>query len=165
MVRLAATRGAHTDNPTVLKRLRWSAVNDPSDAVRAESAWKLIASGKEIEVAEGYKSVRDESVGVRLDLLDRFTKNPNEAHRGAIRIAVVDLSARVRAAALRAFANLPGDVVLDEVSNTFTDKFPIVQLALLDLAKAKNLKLPDAAVANLKSSIDPRVVARAKVLG
>jgi hypothetical protein len=165
MVRLAATQGARVENPTVLRRLLWSAVNDPSDAVRAESAWKLINSGKEKEVAEGYKSVRDDSVGVRLELLQRLSSNPAESHRGALRIAVVDLSARIRAAALNALAKQPGEVVLDEVSNTFNDKFPIVQLALLDLARTKNLKLPANAVENLRASIDPRVVDRAKGLG
>ena len=161
-VRLAVTRVANIKNAVVLKRLLWSTVNDPSDAVRAESAWRLMQSGQPKEVSEGYKAVRDESVAVRLDLLQRMEKNPAEAHRGALRLAVTDLSPRVRAAALRALMTQPGTVSLEEVSNTFEDKFPVVQLALLDLARAKSLTLPSNAIETMKSSIDPRVVERVR---
>jgi hypothetical protein len=66
---------------------------------------------------------------------------------------------------LTALAKQPGEVKVEEVANTLEDKLPIVQLALLDLAKAKNLTLPANAVAALKASIDPRVVQGAKDLG
>jgi HEAT repeat protein len=164
-VRLVVTRGANTQSSVVIKRLLWSTVNDPSDAVRSESAWKLINSGKAKEAAEGYKAIRDDSVGVRLNLLSRFASNPGEGHRGAIRIAITDLSPRVRAAALLALSKQTGEVALDEIANTLEDKYPIVQLALLDLAKAKSLSLPANAAQALKASIDPRVVEGAKGLG
>ncbi len=161
-IRLALTRTANAQNSVVQKRFLWSAVNDPSDAVRAESAWRLITSGVENLAAEGYKLIRDDSVWVRQNLVNRMQADPKDEHRSALRIAVVDLSPFVRAQALQALAKQPGDVSTDEVSNTFTDKFPVVQLALIDLAKAKKLTLPSTALENLKSSIDPRVVERMK---
>jgi len=163
-VRLAATRAANVESPVVLKRLLWSAVNDPSDAVRAESAWKLIRSGKESEASEGYKSIRDDSVGVRLDLLSRIAAEPSDSHRSALRIAVTDLSPRVRAAALAALSKQPGAVAPDEIANVFEDKFPVVQLALLELAQSKKIALPANAIQNLKASIDPRVVEKVQGL-
>lgn len=163
-IRLAVTEGANTANPVVLKRLLWSAVNDPSDAVRAASCLRLIFSGKAREVAEGYKGIRDDSVWVRIAILKGLAAKPDEAHRGALRIAVVDLSPRVRAEALTAFGTLK-EVSLDEISNTLEDKYPVVQRALIQLAKAKNLTLPKNALDNLKASIDPKVVEMAREVG
>jgi HEAT repeat protein len=160
-VRLTVTKFADPNNAVVRKRFLWSAVNDPSDAVRTESAWRLIHSNTASAVAEGYKLIRDDSVGVRLELLRRFQLEPSPAHLGAIRIALADSSPRVRAAALRALSAQPADVALDEIANVFEDKFPVVQNALLDLAAAKKLTLPSAAIASLKSSIDKTVAARA----
>jgi HEAT repeat protein len=163
-VRFTVTRSANAQNAVVLKRFLWSTVNDPSDAVRAESAWRLINSGKPKEVTEGYKAIRDDSVGVRLDLLTRFASNPGEGHREALRVALADSSPLVRAAALKAFSKQPGQVTAEEIANTFEDKFPVVQLALLDLAKAKGLALPASAIQSLRASMDARVVDRAKEL-
>lgn len=164
-IRLTLTRHAHVQNSVVQKRLLWSTVNDPSDAVRAESAWRLITSGNGQLAAEGYKAIRDDSNWVRIDLLNRMRQNPAEAHRPALRLAVTDLSPRVRTAALSALATQPGNVDLEEVANTLQDKFPQVQLALIDLAKAKKLTLPASAIESLQASIDPRVVEKAKELG
>ncbi|MBC8063468.1 MAG: hypothetical protein H7Y17_01445 [Chlorobia bacterium] len=164
-IRLAVTRGANTKNSVVIKRLLWSAINDPSDAVRAESAWKLIQSGKPKEAAEGYKVIRDDSVGVRLHLLNRFALEPSEGHRDAIRVAIADSSPFVRANALRTLAKQPGEVSIDEVTTVLEDKFPIVQFALIDLAATKKFVLPASALANLRSSIDFRIVEKAKGLG
>ena len=159
-VRLTVTKYADPNNAVVRKRFLWSAVNDPSDAVRTESAWRLIHSNTPSAVAEGYKLIRDDSVGVRLELLRRFQLEPSPAHVGAIRIALADSSPRVRAAALRALAAQQAEVSLDEISNVFDDKFPAVQHALLDLAAAKKITLPPIAIANLRASIDRSVAAR-----
>lgn len=165
VIRLALTQKANVQNSVVQKRLLWSTVNDPSDSVRAESAWRLITSGKENLAAEGYKAIRDDSNWVRIDLLNRMGLNPAETHRPALRMAITDLSPRVRAATLAAFAKLPGEVSLDEVANVLQDKFPVVQLALIQLAKAKKLTLPSESLANLRASIDLRVVEQVKELG
>jgi len=163
-IRVAVTKAANIANSVVVKRLLWSEVNDPSDSVRANSALRLIFSGQPKASAEGYKAVRDDSVGVRLAVLKGLFDKPDEAHRGALRIAVTDISPRVRAAALRAFGKLK-DVNLDEIANTLEDKYPEVQIALIELAKAKNLTLPKNAVDGLRASIDPHVVEMAKELG
>ena len=164
-IRLVLTRSANAQNSVVQKRLLWSTVNDPSDSVRAESAWRLITSGKESLATEGYKAIRDDSNWVRMELLDRMTANPGEAHRPTLRLAITDLSPRVRAATLAALAKQPGEVSLAEVANVLQDKFPQVQLALIELAKAKKLTLPAESLTALRASIDPRVVEKVKELG
>lgn len=164
-VRWTVTSGANTENNVVVKRMLWSAVNDPSDAVRAMSCWKLIESGKPKDAGEGYKGVRDDSVGVRLELVERMGASPSPRHRDALLVAVADSSWRVRAAALRSLAKQAEAVKVEEIANVLEDKYPAVQFALLDLAKAKALSLPPTAIANLKASLDARVVERAKELG
>ncbi|MCC7230559.1 MAG: HEAT repeat domain-containing protein [Fimbriimonadaceae bacterium] len=164
-VRWTVTCGANTANSVVVKRMLWSAVNDPSDAVRAMSCWKLIESGKPKDASEGYKGVRDDSIGVRLELVQRMGASPSPKHRDALLVAIADSSWLVRAAALSSLAKQSEPVKVDEIGNVLEDKFPAVQLALLDLAKAKSLSLPPAAIANLKTSLDARVVERVKELG
>lgn len=164
-VRLNLTRSANVQNSVVQKRFLWSTVNDPSDSVRAESAWRLITSGKENLAAEGYKAIRDDSNWVRIDLLNRMALSAAEAHRATLRLAITDLSPRVRAATLAALAKQPGAVSLDEIANVLQDKFPVVQLALIELVKSKKLSLPAESLTNLRASIDPRVVEKVKELG
>jgi HEAT repeat protein len=136
-VRLAATRGAWVADDDVCRRLLWSAVNDPSDEIRAWSCLKLIQSGKPQFANEGLKGVRDESAGMRLRLLELFREAPSEAFRPALRLAVTDSSPVVRAMALRAFATLPGAVEVAEVENTLNDPDPRVKASLVELRKAK----------------------------
>ena len=71
----------------------------------------------------------------------------------------------VRAAALSAFAALPGAIELAEIENTFADKDPRVQLALVTLAKSKSLKLPEATLTILRASISQDVARIARDLG
>lgn len=148
-----------------MSKLLWAAINEPSDAVRAESDIKLIQATNANDRTEGYKGVRDDSREVRLRLVDWMREHPNEANRPALLLAVTDRSASVRAAALRALAAQPGAVSNDEIANVLTDKQPEVQLALVQLSKAKGVKLSDATVEGMKSSPDPRVPEAAKSLG
>ncbi|MBI1757593.1 MAG: HEAT repeat domain-containing protein [Fimbriimonas ginsengisoli] len=161
-VRLAATQGADASYELVANRLLWTAVNDPSDAVRAAAYAKLIGSDKENFRREGYRGIRDDGRGVRLELLKLFADKPSEAHRGALRIAVADPDPEVRAAALRAFTVLQGVVSLEEIGNVLKDRHPWVQAALLDLSRARSLPLPDETLALLRDSLDPDVARRAK---
>jgi hypothetical protein len=71
-----------------------------------------------------------------------MTTSPKEHYRPALRSAVVDSQAVVRAAALRAFAVQPGEVVVGEIQNTLTDTSPLVKAALKELAKAKGIEIP-----------------------
>lgn len=163
-VRLAATKGSNTKYDMPVKRLLWSAINDPSDMIRAEACIKLIESEAAANQDEGYKGVRDDSIWVRLQLLDYMQKNPNERFRKAIQIAIADSDAEVRAKALAALQALSGETKLEEIQNTLTDKDPRVQNALVELALAKKLKLPTDTIAALRSSLDTQVATRAKEL-
>lgn len=136
-VRLAATGVANAANEEVCKRFLWSAVNDPSDEVRALSCYKLVKSGVAKYASEGLKGVRDESVGMRRRFLQMIVAKPEEAFRPAVRIAVLDASPTVRAEALRAFAALPGPVTKEELGNVASDPDPRVKAGLEVLRKAK----------------------------
>ena len=82
----------------------------------------------------------------------------------ALRMAVADKSAIVRAAALKAFAALEATTTTEEIANVLDDQDPNVQLALIDLAKKKGVKLPPATLSAMSSSQDPRVSSAAKGL-
>ncbi len=161
---LEVTQAADAANELVCRRLLWSAVNHTSQYVRAASFWQLIGSPIAEYRDEGYKGVRDEAEGVRLYLLRQMAGQPSENHRKALRLAVVDLSAEVRARALDALAVQPGNVELGEVQNALTDRDARVQVALLRLAKAKNLAIPANALEALLRSDDPDVAEAAKAL-
>ena len=163
-VRLAVTKGADVSEEYVCNKLLYSQVNDVSDAVRAWSSLRLINSPIASFKAEGYKGVRDDSRGVRIEILQELAKNPSEAHRQALRIAVADSDPGVRAAALDAFAKMPGDISNDEIANTLHDKHPWVQKALVELALAKKMSLPKETVMELQSSVDENVAKEAKGL-
>lgn len=164
-VRLAVVEGANVTLELVNRRLLWSAVNDPSEAVRMTSYMRLIESPIADYRSEALKGVRDESKAIRLALLAAMAAKPSPDYRSALRLAVTDQSAEVRAAALSAFAALPGAIELAEIENTFADKDPRVQLALVTLAKSKSLKLPEATLTILRASISQDVARIARDLG
>lgn len=163
-VRLAAIKAANVELDPIANHLQWPAVNDASDEVRTWSYIGLIHSGKEEYRKDGYKGVRDDSIPVRLAVLHELESRPSPNHRDALRLAATDTNAVVRAAALSAFAKQPGDLSLDDISGVMSDKDPLVQKALVGLAKAKSLKLPAPTLAMLRASVDPGVAAEAKEL-
>ncbi len=142
LVRLAVIRSANPDYDLVGRRLLWCAVNDPSDLVRAESYLKLLHSPNPALASEGAKGVRDDSGAVRLLILERLRQSPTEAGRPALRLAVADVAAEVRAEALLAFVRLAGPVSLEEVQNTLLDPDPRVRSAFDELARVKGLARP-----------------------
>jgi HEAT repeat protein len=156
-LKLEITRTADPNDSYQVSKLLWSAVNEPSDAVRGESDLMLIRSQDPKAEEQGYHGIKDDSVGVRLMLLRYFAQHPDEAARGAIRVAVTDRSARVRAAALLAFAALPKDVGLDELGAVVDDQHPIVQMAITELVKKKGIKLSPETISGMKNSPDPQV--------
>lgn len=135
----------------------WHAVNDPSDAVRAAAYLKLVSAPDAALRTEGFKGIKDDSVGVRLRLLAAFAANPSEDDRAALQSAITDRSARVRSAALAAFAALPKKATTDEITNVLTDRNPLVQLALAQFAKKTGMQLPQETLDLLKNSPDPKV--------
>lgn len=163
--RLAVIEGANVQLELVNRRLLWSAVNDPSEWVRARSYCRLLESPIADYRTEAFKGVRDESPWVRLAILEAMRAKPDPAYRQALRLAVTDARAVVRAAALDAFSVLPGTVEPAEIENTFADKDPRVQMALVNLARAKALRLPEPALANLRNSLSSEVVKQAQELG
>lgn len=164
-VRLAVVECSNMELELVNRRLLWSAVNDPSEAVRLAAYLRLMTSKLPEFVTEAYKGVRDESKAIRLAVLEAMAVKPAPDMRGSLRLAVTDSTPEVRAAALRAFAVLPGPIEPAEVENTFVDADPRVQWALISLAKAKGLRLPEAALAQLRGSISEDVARAAKELG
>jgi hypothetical protein len=109
---------------------------------------------------EGMKGVKDDSIGVRLGLLRFIASEPKAPYREAARIAVTDRSPRVVAAALEAFAVLPGPVTPDELGAAASEPHPLIELALLDLAKKKDFKISDDMMKQIRNSPDP-VIQRA----
>lgn len=141
-VRYAATRNIDPDHPLGGRRLLWSAVNDPSDAVRLASYLRLLESTREELVAEGLKGVRDDSIEVRRQMLEFLATKFDGRFRPGLQIAVVDRSPEIRAAALRAFAQQLGPVTVEEVENARRDADPRVRAAYLELARIKGLPPP-----------------------
>jgi HEAT repeat protein len=156
-ITLAVTNSADVTDEYQMRKLLWSAVNEPSDLVRAASDIKLISSPNPSFRAEGYKGVRDDSRVTRIAVLDYLAAHPDEAHRGALRLAVTDRSPEVRAAALRGFAALEKGAAADEIANVLEDRHPLVQLALIDLAKRRGFKLSDTTRNLMAGSPDERV--------
>ncbi len=163
-IKLAVTRHADPSRDADSRTLLWSAVNEPYDMVRAESDIKLIQSPTPANRTEGYKGVRDDSKFVRLHVLEFLASQPKEENRNALRIAVADKSGLVRAAALKGFAALEAPTTIDEISNVLDDSDSNVQLALINLAIKKKLKLPQKTIDAMTSSADPRVSLAAKGL-
>lgn len=156
-MKVLITRAADPNDEEQMRKLLWSAVNEPSDVVRAESDIKLIQSKSEYLRKEGYKGVRDDSLFTRLLVLDFLQQNPSEFNRSALRLAVTDRSWRVRTSALKGFAVLDQNVSLDEVANILSDPNPEVQLALVALAVRKGLILPESTKNLMCASPDNRV--------
>lgn len=163
-VKLAVTLNADPSLDRVASSLLWSAVNEPSDAVRAASYVKLIESPSATNKAEGYKGVRDDSRYVRKLVIRYLAAHPSEDHRNALRTAIADRSAQVRTEALKGFAALEKGATLDEIGNVLDDNDPKVQLALIALSRKRGLKLPQKTLDSMHSSPDPAVVSAAKDL-
>ena len=154
-VKLEATRTADPNDDYQGRKLLWSAVNEPSDAVRLESLRRLASSNVPEFRAEGLRGVHDDSVGVRVGLLRAWAADPSPSVLPAIRDALDDRAPRVRAAALAALAALPGAVEPKDLP--FDDPDPRVQVALLRLCAAKGIAIPAEVRDRLRKSQDPDV--------
>lgn len=154
-IKLAVTLTADTNDDYQGRKLLWSAVNEPSDAVRLESLRRLSYSTVGEFATEGLKGVRDDSVGVRVGLLEAWAAAPRKEFVPAIRLALTDQAPRVRAAALDALAASSEGVEAKDVP--FEDADPQVQLASLRIAKAKGITVPTDARERYRKSPDPKV--------
>ncbi len=163
-IKLAATQFADPADQEAMRRVLWSSVNEPSDMVRAWSNLKLTQSTLAEFSKEGYKGVRDDSIGARVILLNLWSSSPNEAQRPSIRLALKDASPAVRAAAVRAIGALEAAPTDEDLGSLYKDEQPDVLLELVQLAKRKGIKLPDDTLRAVKNSPDPRVVQAGKEL-
>ncbi|MHB8636036.1 MAG: HEAT repeat domain-containing protein [Fimbriimonadaceae bacterium] len=147
-----------------LRRLMFLLVNDPSDAVRAAAAIKLLQAPAPDIKAKGYRGVRDDSWWVEVTVLDWIAAHPAADDRQALLQAITSPFGEVRSAALRALSTSTAPVTVAEISPVLQDLDPAVQRALIALANAKKLALPPASVAVLRASIDPDVASAAQTL-
>lgn len=160
LVRLAVVESADPKNELVARRLQWTAVNDASDEVRAQTLLKLMKSGVAGLEEEGRRGVRDESRYVRLQVLRQLEGEPS---RGALRLAVADADPEVRALATAKFRSL-GDVSAAEIETALNDPHPLVQREVVELLSSRPALRSEAVLARLRSSVDPDVARRAKDL-
>jgi hypothetical protein len=142
LVRYTIVSKARPGSELYARRVLWAAVNDESEWVRAASYLSLIDSPIAEFREQALRGVRVDSVAVKLALLRAMERDPKDHYRSALRFAVVDSQAVVRALALRAFAVQSGEVALAEIQNTLNDPSPLVHSALVYLAAKKGLQLP-----------------------
>lgn len=159
-VRLAVVRSADVSQELVARRLLWTMVNDPSDAVRLASAQRLLASPRAADQREAVKAARDESRGVRIAMLRSLRESAAEGRRNAARLALSDADPEVRAAAVMLLGTFDGAVTVEELGPVLDERHPLAQRALLDLADKKRVTLPEATLKALRESVDPEVAAR-----
>jgi HEAT repeat protein len=164
-VRYFVVSNAAEPREMVMQRLMFPAVNDPSDAVRAAAAVRLLGAEQKAPAAEGFRAVRDDGLIVRLAVVEALAGIPGEQARNALRLAVTDLTPEVRAAALLALSKHAGEVQMAEVQNVLADTDPRVLRALAKLAGAKALTLPSQTLDNMRASRDQEVREAAKSVG
>lgn len=139
LVRMTVTQVADIKQDNVLRQILYSSVNDTSESVRAASYIRLSESEAAQYQNEGLKGVRDESWVVRATVLEAWGPLKSEKFRGVMRQGVVDDVPQVRAAALRGFALLPGEVKVEEIQPALADRHPEVVKAMEELKKAKSI--------------------------
>ena len=154
-IKLEATLTADPDDDYQGRKLLWSAVNETSDAVRLESLRRLSRSRVPEFRAEGLKGIHDDSVGVRVGLLQAWAAARDPAALPAIREALADRAPRVRATALAALA--PFGESVEPKALPLDDPDPRVQIALVRLLSAKGVPLPKELRDRLRLSPDPEV--------
>lgn len=160
-IKLAVAESADPKQDYEARKMLYSVVNEPWDAVRVASALRLVDAAEPSFVAEALKIVRDDSVGARRLFLERLGARKEERFRPTLRIGVTDKDPFARAAALRGLALL-GNVEIGEIRPAFEDASPFVQSALLDAAEAGKITLPAEVSARLVQSVDPAVRERAR---
>ncbi len=157
-VRLTVVNRLDPNNELHQRRLLYTAVNDPSEWVRASALCRLVDSTNPKLRAEGYKGVRDESSTVKAMLVRYLALSGNEESRGALRLAILDKNEDVRVATLDAFAGLPQGVQAEEIQNVFDDtRLPVLR-AILHLARRTKMALPGNTVKAMRESGDEELM-------
>jgi|GEM_PF-2896310 len=164
-VRLDAVALTKLDLELANRRLLFTAVNDPSEAVRKAAVVRLLESPIPEIRQEAARAVRDDSPAIRIAVLNAIQARPHAQWRATIQLGLADISAPVRAAAVRAFAAQPGEVDLAALGAVLQDADPRVQAALLDAVAQFKWPLPATAWDTFRMSLDPEVAQRARELG
>lgn len=164
-VRLAVPSRLNADQDFFARRLLYVGVNDPSESVRVACLVRLLDSKIDDLRSQAQRGVRDESIGVRLGLLHEIQKRANESDRPALQLAMTDKDNRVLVAALNAYAVQPGAVDIRELQSVLATTNPQVAAALLNVAIAKKLTLPESTVSNFQKLGDKEVARLLNKLG
>lgn len=101
---------ADTSQELSAKRMEWYSVNDPYDGVRANCDIALIRSSLPGYPEEGLKGLKDDSMWVRLIVLDYLREHPLDFAKAAVQQALTDSNREVRAAAAQTLAAYPTHV-------------------------------------------------------
>ncbi len=155
-IRMAVIEAANPKLDLSKRRLRWSAQNDPSDAIRAAS-W--------IKVGEPEAGLEDSSFMVHVAMLMHLIGSPLDKAAPALKAELRKSSYELRSLALNALAAAPGSLTLEDLAPVLADRYPKVQSALLAIVEKKGLKLPPATIELLKQSLDPGVAEKARSMG
>jgi HEAT repeat protein len=157
-IKLAVTRLANPTEDYEMRKLQWSVLNEPWDAVRLASAQVLVRSKLPEASAAGFQAVRDDSVWVREAFARSLGASTEARAREALRTALRDSQGRVRAAAVEAWATAP-DAKPTDFSVLEADPQPVVQRALLSAHRRRAWPISEGLRATLRNSPDPLLAA------
>lgn len=105
-VKLAVTKSADASFAEVRQKLLWSTVNEPSDAVRRESFFKLWPGPNDPIGNADSLGLKDDSFGVRIAILDRM--GGDDRFKNLVTAALADKVPWVRSAAVDSLARMNG---------------------------------------------------------
>lgn len=163
-VRVRTAEVADTKSSLVRQRLRFYAVNDPSDAVRAACCVRMIQSGDAELAQDGYKGLRDDSKGTRLAIVEALDGHPNADHVRWLLLAAGDSVVEVRIAALKALQDDVYRIEPADLARLLTERNGRVQEHVLDLIAKKGANLGREQLAPFLASPNPAVAARARAM-
>lgn len=164
-VRASVVMGANPNSDLAARRLVYAAVNDPSEAVRFAALSRLVDSTIDLRASEAMRGVRDDSIAVRVALLNSMVERANPSYRPAYQMAMGDTHPEVLAAALRGFATLPEGATMAEIEPALNSDDAEVALALMQLAQKTSMSLPAEYLTRMQGHADTRVSGLANELG
>ncbi len=141
-IRTLAASKLNPNNELIARRLIFMGVNDASESVRVACLTRLFDSDIERFRKEAHRGVRDESLAVRLEILDFVAKRGLAKDRPVLQLAMLDSNPQVLSMALASYATQPENVELREIQSVLKSDSVIVIRSLLRLAIAKKLVLP-----------------------
>ena len=163
-VRVRTAQVADAKPSLVRQRLRFYAVNDPSDAVRAACCVRMIQSGDAELAQDGYKGLRDDSKGTRLAIVEALDQNPHAEHLRWLLLAAGDAVVEVRITALKALEDEVYRPEPADLARLLTERNGRVQEHVLDLIAKKGARFEREQLSGFLASPNPAVAARARAM-